>query len=255
MKTYYMADFSAFMCYFQIRVNDVEVFSLNVDGQTSTNIPLNQGILESGLQKIEVRVFPLKGKKVLHPEASVRCKVVAFDVSNGDFKFVNQFENFETLPVKKGVPYTFQKSTFEAKVPYKINAWQNGQKLKDFKDLKEKLIVEYNKIIHSIKSGNYQDFIKAYQKREQNIATAMYLGEKESTKRINEILYDIKNGFEIQPLPQNLVLEISGNDKLACLKRFDGMSALFLENKKTEEELILLVNFYLPQGKTEFEII
>ncbi|WP_185145040.1 hypothetical protein [Apibacter muscae] len=55
-----MLDFSAFQCFFQIRVNDVEIFSFNVEGQTSIDIPINQGILESGECTVEVKVFPLQ---------------------------------------------------------------------------------------------------------------------------------------------------------------------------------------------------
>lgn len=57
-QIYYELDCSALMCYFEVLINDVCVFSLNVDGQASMDIPINTGILEKGEQNIEtIRKF------------------------------------------------------------------------------------------------------------------------------------------------------------------------------------------------------
>ncbi|QYS87039.1 hypothetical protein JJC03_03455 [Flavobacterium oreochromis] len=98
---YYELDCSAVMCYFTIKINDVEIFSLNVEGQIASDIPINNGILEKGEQIIEITMYPLKGEKELHKEAYVRYKVIEFDVSSGDFKYLNQFQEHQTIPVKK----------------------------------------------------------------------------------------------------------------------------------------------------------
>ncbi len=255
-KTYYMLDCSALMCYFQIKINDVEVFALNVDGQTATDIPINQGILESGNQEIEVRCFPLTGTYSLHKEAYVRYKIVAFDVSSGDFQFLEQFENNQTPPVTEGLPFTSHKSSFKAEVPYKLDAWQNGLDLKkvDF-EIKPKLYDAYMRISVDIQNGNYAKFAESFKKREQNMASAMYLSFNEANERIEKLIYDFSHGFEVAPIPEDAVVELSAYGKLACLKRLNGMSALFLENKETEEELILQPTFFIPEGKTEFEVI
>ena len=68
---------------------------------------------------------------------------------------------------KSPIKHTFigHASTFEADVPYKLEAWQNGMNLKDAKfDVKEKLIRKYNEIIKLINGGNYSSFIAQYQK-------------------------------------------------------------------------------------------
>lgn len=255
-QIYYELDCSALMCFFQIKINDVEVFSLNVDGQSSADIPINQGILQSGIQEIEVRIFPLSGTKVLHKDAYVRYKLVEFDVSSGDFKFISQQENHQTPPVQKGVPLTIHKSKFESKVTYKLDAWQNSLIIKDLKlNVKEKLTLEYNKIIHDLNNGNYQKFIEKYTKREKNAAIAMYLSEKEAKNRITKLVDDFKSGFKALPLSKDVIVEYSAYGKLACLKRLDGLSALYLENTKTDEELFLPITFHVPNGKVEFEVI
>lgn len=255
-QIYYELDCSAFMCFMQIKINDVEVFSLNIDGQSSMDIPINNGILESGTQEIEVKVTPLTGTKMLNKEAYVRYKLIEFDVSSGDFKFISQLENQQTPPVKTGIPFTMHKSKFESKVTYKLNAWQKGLKLKESKiDIKQKLIVEYKNIINDLKLGHYEKFIEKYKKRENNASIALYLNEKEAKNRISKLINDFKSGFKPIPLDDNVVVEFSAYGKLACLKRLNGMSALYLENSKTNEELQLPITFYIPEGKTEFEVI
>lgn len=56
--------------------------------------------------------------------------MIEYDVSSGDFKFVQQFENFHTSPVKENIPFIIHKSVFMTNVSYKLNAWQNGVDLK-----------------------------------------------------------------------------------------------------------------------------
>ena len=68
------------------------------------DIPINQGMLESGIQEIEIRVTPLEYSKELNNEAYIRYRVNEFDVSSADFKFIKQFSNHQTTPVIKGIP-------------------------------------------------------------------------------------------------------------------------------------------------------
>lgn len=255
-QIYYELDCSALMCFVQIRINDVEVFALNVDGQASMDIPINQGILQSGLHEIEVRVLPLTGTKELHKEASVRYRVNEFDVSSGDFKFIKQFENHQTQPSKEGTPLLVHRSKFEANVSYKIEAWQNAVNLKEVNyDLKPKLINEYNKIIALINNGSYDLLNKAFAKKEENISVAMYLNPEEKATRMKKLINDFSSGFKARPISNNVLVDYMGYGKLASLKTSTGLSGLSLENSKTDEELIIPLSFYIPNGKTEFEVI
>ena len=255
-QIYYEIDCSALMCYFQVRINDIEVFALNVDGQATMDIPINQGILESGIKEIEIRVLPLEGTTELNKEAYVRYRVNEFDVSSGDFKFIKQFDNHQTEPVKKGIPVLIHKSKFEATVTYKIEAWQNGLNLKDVKfDVKKKLMFAYNTIVSDINKGNYDNFLKAVTKRESNFTKMMYLNDSEKNARIIKLTDDFSSGFKAIPVDEEVLVEYSGYGKLSSLKRINGMSALYLIHPETEEELVLPITFYIPEGKTEFEVI
>lgn len=83
----------------------------------------------------------------------------------------------------------------------------------------------------------------------------MYLSESESQGRVAELIDDFKSGFEIQPISKDAVMFVCANSKAAMLKRPNGESALFLQNLEKEEELMLDISFFMPEGKTEFEVI
>src|SRR5690606_8793555 len=105
---------------------DVEILALDIKGQTATDIPINQAILESGVQEVEVRALPLVGEKALHPNAYVSYKINVYDMSSGDYAFIKQLEKVQTPPVEKGMPLTMHKRGFDAEVPYTLDAWQKG---------------------------------------------------------------------------------------------------------------------------------
>ncbi|WP_409415795.1 hypothetical protein [Flavobacterium sp. PS2] len=255
-QIYYELDCSALMCYFEVRINDVCVFSLNVDGQAAMDIPINGGILEKGEHNIEIRVLPLPGSLELHKEAFVRYKVIEYDVSFGDFKYIQQFENFQTSPAQTGIPFIIHNSVFMANVSYKLDAWQNGVDLKDVSfNIKDALISEYEKMINSLTDENYNDFIGKFKKKEKNNAIAMYLNQDESQSRIAALVDDLKTGFKVMPIANDSYVEYSAHNKLATLKRMNRMPAFYFENSETREEIVLDVRFCTLKGKTELEVI
>ena len=256
-KLYYEIDLSAVLCHFRIKINDVELISMNIDGQTRFDVPINHLILESGLQNIEAIATPIKGATHLHKDAYIRYRVNVFDMSTGDYVFVKQLEEYYTPKAETPLPFSMHKSTFTADVPYVLDAWQKSGNIKDAKlDVKEMLISEYRKIAEEINKGQYDRFIERYAKREQNNATALYLSNNEAKNRISKLLYDFKNGFTVQPIiKESVVVEYSAYGKLACLKRINGLSALYLENAQTEEELVLEIAFHIPEGKTTLEAV
>jgi hypothetical protein len=251
-----MLDFSAGACMFEIRVNDYPVITMNVDGQVSTNIPINFAILEKGDQKITATILPILGTTKLHHNAELKFDVKLFDVTN-DFVFQKQFGEYKSEPVEKSkiLPIIKYASVFPADVPYKLNAWQTGQKLKGVDDVGIKLANAYQYISKLINTGDYDTFSKAIAKRENNMVTSMYLSSTEAKSRISGLIEDFKAGFKIMPIPKDSIMHIYGDGKVAGLKKHNGESALFLFNEKTKEEMMIDITFYMPIGKTEFEVI
>ena len=253
---YYTIDFSASACMFEIRINDYPVITMNVEGQVASSIPINFAILEKGTQALTVIVIPMVGEKKLHTKAELKFDIKLFDVAN-DFVFKKQFGDYKMDPIdeKKIIPIVNHSAIFTAEVPYKLDAWQKGVILKDVKEVNQKLITAYQHISNMINKGEYDNFSKAVAKREKNMATSMYLSTNESKARVEELISDFKSGFKVMPIPKNSIMQFYGNGKVTGFKKPNGESALYLFNKKTNEELMLDLTFYIPEGKTEFEVI
>ncbi|HMG08451.1 MAG TPA: hypothetical protein VK609_08065, partial [Mucilaginibacter sp.] len=156
-QPYYQVDFSASACLFEIRVNDVLVFTLNVEGQTSTLIPINSAILQSGKQQINIRVLPLAGQHTVSSKAEFKYDIKVFDVTN-DFQFKEQLPGYQFPPVNTSTPHPVfvHESSFNAEVPYTIQAYQNGTDLKLVKDFNAKVKAAYQHVADVIDKKDYE---------------------------------------------------------------------------------------------------
>lgn len=256
-EPYYTVELTAIACYVEILINDVPVISIEANGQISPNIPINYAITNSGIQKISAKMTPLTKETKLRSNAELSYCVRLFDVANDQFVFIKNFaeQKIATDEKSKSFPFIIKLSEFEAEIPYTLTKWDNATNLKDLKDLKQKLEASYNYIGKIIDKGNYNEFAEIIKSRENNMAISMYLSEINSKARINSLIDDAKNGFKIMPLAKDVVLKLYGYGKLASLKKINREPALFLFNEETNEELMLDLMFYIPEGKTEFEVI
>jgi len=218
-------------------------------------IPINFAILESGVQSISATIVPNIGDTQLHPKSELKFNIKLFNVTN-DFVFDKQFGEYQSDPVKeKKTPVIKYLNSFQADVPYKLEAWQKGRNLKDVENCRKKLESAYNKIIKIIQNGEFESYKQLISKRENNMAISMYLSKDEAEGRINELIADFNSKFKIQPVSKDAVMFMYANNKVAVLKKTNGEPALYLENIETEEELMLDISFYIPEGDDEFEVI
>lgn len=256
-EPYYTIDFSVAACNFEILVNDIPVITMEVEGQISTNIPINYAIYNSGEQFIKATIKPHAGQENLHPEASLRFNVRLYDVANNEFKHIKDFTETAVPKIEENqkIPSLTNSAEFIAEIPYSLTKWTDGENLKDVENFKEKLIKAYNTLADLLKEGKYSEFAEKIKVREKNMATSMYLSNSESTARINSLIEDAKNGFEVMPFPQDTMFKFYGYGKLVTFKKLNGEPAFYLYNKETKEELMIDLMFYIPKGKTEFEII
>ena len=70
MKPYYVIEFNAVNCFIDIRVNDVSILCLNITGQISTTLPVNNAILASGEQRVAYNILPVLGEFALRDSAN-----------------------------------------------------------------------------------------------------------------------------------------------------------------------------------------
>jgi len=256
LKPYYVIEFTAAACMFEIYVNDIPVVTSDFSGQLSSMVPANYGILGSGIHSLKARMMPHSGQTVLDPEAVLLYKLKLYDVSYG-FQLQNEIiqYNFPKPDESKMIPYAEKTDTFQGDVPYSLAGWKNGLDLKDEDDIDYKLRKAYKRIAAMIENKQYDQFLSSIANREEIMATSMYLNDQKARGRMNRLIKDFENGFTLMPLPENAVVRLHGNGKVAALKKLNGEPALSLYNPETEEELMIELGFYIPAGKTEFEVI
>ncbi len=255
-QPYYMVNFNAAACLFEIRINDVPILQMELEGQASSKIPCNHAIFNSGRQEISLIALPLKGELSLSDKFQLQSNIELYEVSDG-FVFKEMFEKVEDNELKnQSIPISKKKASFNATVPYKIkDFWSDGKDLKRLKNLKEKLEKAYLNIANSIESKNYSIFKQEMANREYNMATAMYLSQKDSNSRLESMIQDFENGFNTAYLAKDSLVVYSCYGKKASLKRSNGEPALSFVNREKKEQLMLDIEFYLPQNSMEFHII
>ena len=253
-KPYYIIDFNAVNCFIDIRVNDVPVYSSNINGQRSTIIPINSPILESGNQQVSYNVLPLLGEFSLKENTFFEASVWLYDASGEEIEPKEEINKY-TTPENTGIPLPAYKGEkmFMAEVPYKLDAWQNSQDLSKVEDLRLYVDLFYSELEEMLAKEQYDSFINLIKKREENIATCMYLSDKEKNGRIM-FFNIIKEGFKVVPSSAKDIMLIYGHDKLVSLKKMDGSSALLFVNSEGDE-LSLDLRLHLPQGSRDFLVI
>lgn len=257
-EPYYMINFSAAACLFEIRVNDTPVISMNIKGQASTKIPINFAIAKSGVQEVSIKVLPLPGSIKLSPAAELSYSVELYDVTNNKFSFKEEHTEYKSPKVEKEkiIPTITNTTTFKATIPYQLkDYWKEGQELKDIDDLGIKIRNTYARLGKIISDGNYDLFAKKMENREYNMATSMYLSPNESKARVEGLINDFKNGFDFMMIDEKAIAVLSAYGKKVALKTVNGEPALSFGNKELNEQIMLDIEFYLPQNTTEFEII
>jgi len=256
-KPYYVIDLRAVDCKIDIRINDVSVLSMTVDGQTATMLPINNAIVKSGKQQVSHNILPLSGKTTLEDTVNFSASVWLYDAGGDLIEKKEEISKFTMPENKTGFPLPAYKGedVFYAEIPYKLNAWQNSQDLTKVEKLRELVDAAYRKTEELINNAQYNQLANMLQKREDNIAISLYLSESEKKGRMLDLIDIMETGFKNIPISEEDTMVIYGNDKLVALRKEDGKSALLLKNKYTGEELNLEIQFHLEQDNNELTII
>jgi len=255
-KPYYIIDFSATNCFIDIRVNDVSVFCLNIEGQLATIIPINNAIAGTGAQRVNYNVLPIIGETNLRDDVDFYASVWLYDASGSLIEKVEEIQKYK-IPQNTTqilIPAHKHESVFSANVPYRIEAWQNSMNLKDIENLRELVDKAYKSIENIFESRQYSQFINMIVQRENNVATSMYLSEEEKEKRVSGLLKILQTGFSVVPTSPSDIMIIHGYGKLVTLKKSNGTSAFLLKNAEGQN-LNIELKFHLEQGKTELSVI
>ncbi len=253
-----MINFDAAACLFEIRVNDVPVITLELDGQASTRIPINFAISKSGEQKVSAKILPKSGELELSSKAQLNYTIELYDVYNDVFVFISDFRGNMSPKIDKEKKTSILTSStvFEAKIPYQLrDYWKDGENLKDVDDLEVKLRNTYLNLGKIISEENYDLFSQKMADREYNMATAMYLSNKKANTRIQKLINDFKTGYNVMMFEEDSVVVFSAYGKKAALKTLNGHPALSFGNEEEQEKIMLDIEFYFNKKNNAFEII
>jgi uncharacterized protein (DUF302 family) len=253
-EPYYMVDFTAVHCKFEIQINKVSMFTMNVNGQMGTRIPCNYLILESGEQQLDIIVQPCTGESGFEENSEFSAVIKLYDAPN-EFTLIEDHIVACAMNSEDRTEAAYRHTArFKAEVPYRITAWQNSEDLNSVENLREKLEAAYKKIGDMITRKQYDAFINSIRERENRMAVSMYLNSEESKERMDGYIEDFQGGLELLPLSGRETVRIYAGGKLACLVTDDGDSALQFRNEKNGEEMILDMMFHLKKGDTELSV-
>ena len=256
-KAFYMINYKAVACFFDIQINEVSICSMNMDKQLTTTIPINYLILESGLQKVSVKLLPILGESLLNEETDFSMKIQLFEVEpsfrhkEDILEYQISLENEEI----KSLPVLIYETSFNADVPFRLTAWQNSLDLRDISNLNELVDKIYKKITSTINEKQYDKFIEMLYEREENMSKSLYLSSKEKEDRMQELIADFENGFKLIPLSEDDSIQFYNKGKVIRLIKRDGESAIRFFSEETGEEMTLEILFHLKDGATELSII
>ncbi len=250
-----MIDFNASACMFEIRINDNPVIAINLNGQAASQIPINNAINKRGKQEISIKMIPLLGETRFSSKAKLEYTIKLYDTSS-DFDFKGTIgHGYQSKEIDK-LPFVSNLDYFEARVPYDINVlWVKAPMIKDIKNYNSKIRLAYKELIKVIKNKDFNRFRDILKNREENIATSMFLSEKESRSRVEELIHDFNNGYNHLLFEEDKAIPvISAYGKKVALKTLEGKPALGYGNIELQEKIMLDIEFYYNVKTEKFEV-
>jgi hypothetical protein len=237
----YWADIQSNNCTYEILLNDLPLNHYFDSVESSmVSIPMNTRILKSGKQKITIKMFPSLDKsqipkKSIEDDASITIKTSFGEFGKQKAKDYTIILKYTTPKIKENLPYYETIVYFEATVPYELKGWNEGVDLsKENQDkLQKEVEAKYNEFIKAYEKKDFNKLFAEYYKREKEIAQSLFFSKKsDSDELVNGLEKDINKNIPFSLEKYNL--RIYGEGKVVGLIRNDsnykGMSALFCEN-------------------------
>lgn len=278
----YYLTFRQNSCFSEIFINDIPVYKNFNQESSGRTLEINNYILKSGVQKVTFRLYPA-GKigsadfstLVSDTEMNIEIEESDNDKKEQEGKKIMSYSTPLTTtineygnPISKfeGTNKTYYEAsfTFNATVPYEIKDFENSEDLRKFdKDiLEKKLLAEYNKTKEIYQNKDYDGIAKISYDNLKNQFVTKYETREYITDAWEMLMDAYKlSTFEMQPV-ENYKMVFFADGKLVALmqnskdSRVRGNSILWAKFERGEGVETLFCNryFYIPKGKTEFEI-
>ncbi|WP_062056034.1 hypothetical protein [Aquimarina longa] len=261
-------------CFYEIYINGLLVFRHyeNV-GLMNHATPINDMILQSGLQEVTVKLFPLgkiDGKEytTIDADDSFRLKIFKRDKKQpyeaGDYDIVKEYY----APLTNGLPYYEETFTFEAEVPYNLKGWSESQILTelDQKELEKEILDFYDEYADVIYNQNEEKWVRIVKNRELEYLMSVHYNDSKNSgiqSRIDHSINVFDSKFkEKYPLDKYEII-FGGNGRVVTLKGLieRGESAYYHAIEEVEDGESYKYKYYTylflhkPKGSNKLEII
>lgn len=270
-RPYYSVNFdnSNSGCQFEILVNDVPVMKkIGTKGAMISSVPINSCILESGKQKVKIKLYPNIGKdKLISTNKNSPLSLsISFRKDAWDNQNLNEINVFELPPIivpEIGLDYFEKEYEFDAEVPYKFDGWKMSKDLTKIPNIEDKVLNKYKEIYNLLEKKDYLSFEKLKKNKDKEMNISFFLKPQEIVEGSNfDKAAFIEKDALIQPLV-NVRVVFYGYNKLVTLENIkDKGSALRTiinhptkDGKLKQETIKFPILFHMPQNSNELEII
>lgn len=253
-EPYYQLYISNSSCVFDIRVNDMQAIHFNYPGTVAFDQPINHLMLQSGKQKLKVRLYPPQETHLLNERSKIEIKIQVMEAKS-DFSVRKEVAALIS-PALNGQAYWEQELEFDATLPYKLNGWQNSASLKSIPDLKQKLFSWYSKMHGIVERKEFSSFETLNRKAYEEDAVSIYDPSFMSGHLPEVYGYINEPGFKLVPLDFDaLQVHHYADGKVAALHWPDHKPAIFLQYP--EEKSFYTIDLFLhqPVPGGDFEVI
>jgi hypothetical protein len=244
---------------YETYVNDMPLEKDYLKGSTDTEIPINDFILASGIQKIKIVLLPDSGKVVVDKSGISYLNVTIYKYPRG----LSYMTTDEAVVIKEinlkdktEAPIVVKEVEISVEVPYKINGWSNSVDLaKENQELlKKEVIAKYEELRQIINKGDFEAFENAYSQRDKEINEAIYNNVdaiKEDKEWMSKRVMKCKNKMNVI---SNVTMHLNGGNKIVYLENVDHESPIIGDIDGKHEEVFNIM-LHRPKPGAPLEII
>lgn len=256
-EPFYELEIKTANCFIEILINSLPVFSHYENDGMAVDYPINDAILYSGKQSIEVRILSTTEHENISKYATCELKLfvkeanieasgrsLVYEVPMIDFKE-------KKLPIYKNV------YSFISNVPYENVGWENSIDLKKLdknlliKELEDRL----QKIMSIYNYRNKNDYEQFFKDRNIEHNISFYLTSEEIKDNKESIFYGLPE--KIESIDKSLYkLVFYGSDKLVSLQaKHQPPGFVFESINKDEYGFTEMVLFHKKDFHSTLEVI
>lgn len=256
-EPFYELEIKTANCNIEIIINDLPIFSHYENGSIALDYPINNTILSSGKQFVEVRILSADDQLKISQYATCELKVF---VKEANIEASGRSLVYE-IPViefkEKKLPTFKSVYSFVADVPYKNTGWVNSI---DLKKLDENLLVKeledcLQKIMSIYNSRNEKEYVQFFKDRNIEHNRSFYLTSDEIKENEDSIFYGLPE--KIESIGKSFYkLVFYGGGKLISLQAKDEPPGFVFESlNKDEYGFTDMVLFHKKDIASPLEVI